>query len=261
MRTFDNKGVYESPFKYDRDFKVRVRCDGLDLPEYCGNWNEAGHIIPYPETLQTYIFPLIKSAGLGEDGLQFEREYIVSSKRHGLLYRGVSNLLRALGDMPSRSWSGNGLSFGAHYRIKDAKDYEIFHAKMLYDDGPYGEIEFEVEYYDSIALKYRYGWRCWDDEKFVYDLDYAAMDATTDIFGVLENAKTRYRPSSVFFDIDSYMQIPRFMRPRGSFQIPLFPGSNGLASRKVRHVLNKMNWLCAEYEYNKYKKIKPDKTR
>jgi len=256
MRTFDNKGVYEAPFKYDRDFKTMIRYDGCDVPEHCGNWNTAGHIIPYSETLQTYIKPLIRSAGLGEDGLQFEREYIVSSKRRGLLYRGVYNFLMFLGDMPSRSWSGNGLSFGAHYRVKDAKEFEIFHAEMLYDDGAYGEIEFKVEYYGSTALKYRYGWRCWDDKKFVYDLDYDAMEATTDIFGLLESAKTRYRPSSNFFDVVSYMQIPRFMRPRGSFQIPLFPGVNSVASRKVRRVLNKMNWLTASYEWKKFQNTK-----
>jgi len=256
MRTFDNRGVYESPAKYDRAFNVCVRDDGFDYPEHCGNWNEAGHIIPYPETLQTYVFPLIKSAGLGEDGLSFEREYIVTSKKRSLLYRGAYNCLMFLGDMPMRSWGGNGLSFGAHYRIKDDNDFPVFHAKILYNDGAYGEIEFEAEYYQSVLLKYRYAWRCWSDEKFVYDLDYDAMDATHNIFTALESAKTRYRPSSVFFDIDSYMQIPRFMRPRGSFQIPLFPGSNGLASRKVRHVLNKIGWLCSEYEYNKYKRNK-----
>lgn len=253
MRTFDNRGVYESPFKYKRDFNIRTYDDASDYPEYCGNWNEAGHVIPYPETLQTYIFPLIKSAGMGKDGLQFEREYIVTSKKRGLLYRGAYNLLMFLGDMPMRSWSGNGLSFGAHYRIKDNKGFEIFHAKMIYDDRAYGDINFEVEYYQSIALKYRYAWRCWEDEKFVYDLDYDAMNAVTDIFWVLENIKTDYRPSSVFFDIDSYMQIPRFMRPRGSFQIPLFPGSNGLASRRVRRVLNKISYLCVQYECKKTK--------
>lgn len=251
MRTFDNRGVYESPLKYDRKFNICVRKDGFDYPEHCGNWNEAGHIIPYPETLQTYVFPLIKSAGLGEDGLSFEREYIVSSKKRGLLYRGAYNFLMFLGDMPIRSWAGNGLSFGAHYRVKDDKDFDLFHAKVIYSDGAYGEIEFEAEYYQSTILKYRYAWRCWSDGKFVYDLDYGAMDATTDIFYALESAKSRYRPSSSFFDVGSYMQIPRFMRPRGSFQIPLFPGTNHLASRKVRHVLNKMCSLCADYESKK----------
>lgn len=247
------KEVYESPAKYDRQFTVHVReRDGFDYPEHCGNWNEANHIIPYPETLQTYIFPLIKSAGLGEDGLSFEREYIVTSKKRGLLYRGAYNLLMALGDMPMRSWAGNGLSFGAHYHIKDDRGFNIFQAKVLYNDGAYGEIEFEAEYYQSVALKYRYAWRCWRDKTFVYDLDYDAMTAVTDIFGVLENAKTRYRPSQNFFDVDGYMQIPRFLRPRGSFQIPLFPGVSGVASRKVHRLLNQMNYLCAEYDFKKY---------
>jgi len=253
MQSYDNRGVYEAPFEDNRKFSILVRHDGMDVPEHCGNRNTAGHIIPYPETLQTYIFPLIKSAGLGEDGLSFERDYIVTSKKRGLLYRGAYNFLMFLGDMPSRSWSDNGLSFGAHYRIKNDKGLEVFHAKMLYDDGAYGDINIEVEYYQSVALKYRYAWRCWEDGTFVYDMDYAAMDATTDIFYALESAKTRYNPSSVFFDVASYMQIPRFMRPRGAFQIPLFPGSNGIASRRVRRVLNKMCYLCAKYEYNKTK--------
>jgi len=251
MRTFGNLGVYESPLLDKDKFNVRVRDDGFDYPEHCGRWNEAGHVIPYPETLQTYIFPLIKSAGLEEDGLSFEREYFVSNKKHGPVYRGVRNLFMVFADMPMHSYAVNALSFGAHYRIKDSKGFELFRADMLYDDGVYGEVKFKAEYYQSIALKYRYAWRCWEDGKFVYNLDYDAMDATTDIFGVLEAAKTRYRPSSVFFDVNSYMQIPRFMRPRGAIQLPLFPGTNGFASRKLRHVLNKMNSLCTKYEWEK----------
>ena len=251
MRTFDNLGVYESGLRDNDKFNVCVRDDGFDYPEHCGRWNKAGHIIPYPEALQIYIFPLIKSAGLGEDGLSFEREYYVASKKRGFLYRCAYNCLMFLGDMPLRSWSDNGLSFGAHYRIKDSDGFQIFHAEMLYSDGVFGDIKFEVEYFQSIALRYRYAWRCSNDGKFVYDLDYDALDATTDIFGALESAKTRYRASNAFFDVGAYMQIPRFMRPRGSFQIPLYPGSCGFVSRKVRRVLNKMNYLCAGYECSK----------
>ena len=246
-----SKYVYRAPFdENDKGFKVHVYPEnGFDYPEHCGHYNKARHIIPYPEALTTYIFPLVQSAGLGKDGLSFEREYIVSSKKHGLLYRGFYNALMLLGDMPTRSWSCNYLSFGAHYRIKDSNGREIFHAKMIYNE----EIEFEVTYYFSTALKYRYRWRCWEDNSFVYDLDYDAMDAVTDIFNVLECAKTYYHPSSSYFDVVSYMQHPREFRPRGSFLIPLSPGSNGVASRNVRRVLNRMNYLCMAYEIDNQK--------
>ena len=257
MRQPKLKDVYESPAPDKQPFVMNA---DYDWPEHCCFYNEKGHAVPYPETLQSYVMPLIKSAGLGEDGLSFEREYIVTSKKRSLAYRCAYNFLLFLGDMPMMHFY-NGLSFGAHYRITDDNDFPVFHASILYSDGPYGEIEFNVEYRQARVLHHRYGFRAFDTNRFVYDLDYDVINAIAEIFTVLETRKVNYQPSSVFFDIDSYMQIPRFMRPRGSFQIPLFPGSNGLASRKVHHLLNKMNWLCADYEYNKYKKIKSDKTR
>lgn len=246
MKKPNKQEMFETVAKYDSDFKVITRHDGEDIPEHCGFRNTAEHLIPYPETLQTYVFPLIKSAGLGEDGLYFEREYIVTSKKRGFLYRGLHNTLMLLGDMPLRSWSDNKLSFGAHYKIKNADGCNIFHAYMEYDEGQYGDIKFEVYYQGSPVLLFDY---------YIYrhySLDYNAMDATLNIFTALESAKTRYRPSQRFFDIGSYMQIPKSLRPRGSFRIPLFPGTSNVASRKVRHILNKMCCLCAEYEYNKY---------
>lgn len=241
------KEIYESPAENKGPFVMK---QNYDWPEHCCFYNKAGHAVPYPETLQSYILPLIKSAGLGEDGLDFEREYIVTSKKHGLIYRGFVDLLQILADLPIKHFD-NCLSFGVHYRIKNKQGCEIFHAYVLYDDGAYGEIEFNVVYHQYRVLKYRYAWRCWEDNSFVYDLDYDVMDAISEVFTVLETAKTRYRPSQVFFDVQNYMRIPKFLRPRGGFRIPLTSGTNGIASRKVWWLVHNISAMCTEYEWKK----------
>lgn len=249
MKKPKQKDLYESPATDKQLFVMKA---DYDWPERCCFHNARGHAIPYPETLQSYIMPLIKSAGLGDDGLHFEREYIVTSKKRSFVYRGFMNFLRVLGDMPAMHYY-NGLSFGAHYRVTDDNDFPVFHASVIYSDGPYGDIEFNVEYYQARVLKHRYAWRCSDDNRFVYDLDYDVINAIAEIFLVLETRKVNYKPSSVFFDMDNYLAIPRFMRPRGAFQIPLFPGSNGIASRKVRRLVNEMAIMCELYDREKIK--------
>ena len=113
---------------------------------------------------------------------------------------------------------------------------------MLYNEGPYAEIQFYVQYYDMYVLKYDY----FNHEH--YTLDYDALEATYDIFNLLERCGNRYKAFNGFFDVQSYMSIPRFLRPNGAIQLPSFPGIDYQAKHKAHKIMNQIGWLTVCYE-------------